>query len=134
MAKIKEPSVEEIIKKLRAIGPSKWKRIESVSNSYGCYATELSGLMVDIDRTGNSYNNASNYTLQIYGADEEGGITYREGGITYLENDLSDKDEISKFYQDLVKKIITYRDRVSTRRTNSGRKKTLDKLLKVLKE
>lgn len=126
MEKTKEPSVEKVIEKLRKIGPSKWKRMTSTSNSYGCYTTELSGLAFDIDCTGHSYDNARDYTLQVYEPQGEEGVTYRE-------NDYK-KGEISKFYRDLIKKISAYQDRVLTRKTNSGRKKTLDKLLKILEE
>ncbi|MDP2906771.1 MAG: hypothetical protein Q8O03_02425 [Nanoarchaeota archaeon] len=128
MAKTEEPSVEKVIERLTKIKPSKWKSYSSGLQSYGGYKTELSELLVKIDCTGNSSNNKRFYVLEI----ED--IKNVNGYIRYAEEGLFERGEISKFYDCLKKKVIAYQERTSKRTYNEAHEKTLDKLLKVLKE
>lgn len=128
MVKIEEPSVEKVIERLRKIKPSKWKNYSSGLQSYGGYKTELSELLIKIDCTGNSSNNQRFYNLEIEDLKNENGY------IRYTREELFEKGEISKFYDDLKKKVIAYKERTSKKTYNEAHEKTLDKLLKVLKE
>ncbi len=128
MAKTEEPTVEKVIERLRKIKPSKWKDYSSGPQCYRGYTTELYELLVKIDCTGNSSNNQRFYHLEI----ED--IENKEGCICYTEEGLFEKGELSKFYDDLKKKVIAYQDRASKRKCNEAHEKTLDKLLNVLKE
>jgi len=128
MAKTEEPSVEKVIERLRKVKPSKWKNYSSGLQSYEGYKTELSELLVKIDCTGNSSNNKRFYVLEIEDLKNENGY------IRYAEEGLFEKSEISKFYDDLKKKVIAYKERASKRTYNEAHEKTLDKLLKALKE